>query len=83
MHDLEGVEDSHSNDELLSDLGRVVLVQILVVFHELEEVLALDQFGDDVDVSLGLDAFLELEQKGVRDDLHYCTLMAESAGCTL
>lgn len=83
MYDFEGVKDADADHELLADLGGVVLVEVLVVLDKLEEVLALDEFHEDVDVSLGLNALLELEEEGVGHYLHDGTLMAESADCTL
>jgi hypothetical protein len=44
---------------LLTDFGSIVLIEEIIVLDELEEVLAFDEFSDDVDVGLGLDAFLE------------------------
>lgn len=70
MHNFERVQHSHSHDQLLYDLGGVILFQKVIVLHELKEVLALHQFSDNVDVGLCLDALLELQEEGVRHDLH-------------
>ena len=77
MHNLKGVEEANTHDDLLRDLGRIVLLEYLLFLHEFEEVLAVDQLSDDVDVGLGLDALLELEQEGVRDYLHDAALVAK------
>lgn len=77
MHDLEGVEHPDSHDQLLHDARCVVFVQEVVVLHELEQVLALHQLSDDVDMGLGLDALLELQQQRVGHDLHDGAFVAE------
>ena len=80
MDYLEGVEEAYADDDLLCDFGGVVLAEYLLLLDELEEVLAVDQLGDDVDVRLGLDALLELQQERVRHDLHDAALVAEWDG---
>lgn len=62
MHDLEGVQNSHPHYQLLRYLGSVILIQVLVVFHEFKQVLPFYELGYDVDVRFGLDALLELKE---------------------
>ena len=76
MHDLEGVQETNSNDNLLDDLGGIILFQVLSFFDKLKQVFTIDQLGYDVDVSLSLDALLELKQQGMRNHLHYTALVA-------
>ena len=76
MHDLKRVQEPNPDYDLLGDLGGVVLFQHPLLLDKLEKILPVDQFHDDVDVRLGLDAFFELEQQGVGDDLHDATLVA-------
>lgn len=78
MHYLKGMQEPNADDDLLSDLGGIVLAEYLFFLDELEEILAVDQLGDYVNVGLGLDALFELEQKRVRYDLHDAALVAES-----
>jgi hypothetical protein len=77
VHDFERVQDANPHDDLLSDFGSVELLEVFVVLDELEEVLALDEFSDDVDVGFGLDALLELKQQRVAHRLHDTALVAE------
>jgi hypothetical protein len=71
------MQDSNPDNNLLTNFRSIVLLKVVVVLDELVEVLPLDQLGNDVDVRLALDAFLELEKKGVRHRLHNAALMAE------
>lgn len=77
MHNLKRMQEANAHDDLLRDLGSIILTEYLLLLDELKEILAVDQLCDDVDVGLGLDALLELEQKGVRDNLHDAALVTE------
>ena len=77
MHYLEGMQDPDSHDHLLTNLSRIVFLQVVIILDELVEILALDQFGNYVDVGLCLDHFLKLEEQRMRNGLHYAALMAE------
>jgi len=61
----------------LAYLGSIVLLQVVVVLDKFVEVFSFDQLGDDVDVGLALDAFLELQKERMRHRLHDAALMAE------
>lgn len=74
------MQETHAYDDLLAYFGGIVLLEKIVVFDELEKIFAFDEFGDDVDVGLGLQTFFELQQQRVRNDPHYATLVAELRG---
>lgn len=80
MHYLKRMQEPDTHNDLLRDLGSIILAQYLLLLHKFKEILAVDQFCDDVDVRLGLDALFELQQKGVRHYLHYAALVAELGG---
>jgi hypothetical protein len=75
MNDFKRVQESNSDDYLLSNLGSIILGKKLLHFDELKEIFAVDEFGDNINVSLGLDALFEFEQQWVRYDLHNATLV--------
>lgn len=77
MHYLKGMQEPDPAYKLLYDLRSIVLLQVLLLLDELKEINALHQFCNDVDVGLGLDTLLELQQKWVRNYLHYTALVAE------
>ena len=76
MHNIKRMQKSNSHYYLLSNFSRVVLVQIIIVFYKFKEILTIDQLCYDVDVSLGLNALLKLEQEWMRNDLHYAALVS-------
>ena len=75
MHDLKRVQKTHTHNYLLTYLSSVVLLQELVVLHEVEQVLTVHQLSYYVNVRLRLDALLELQQQRVRYNLHYAALV--------
>jgi hypothetical protein len=75
VNDVEGVQKADAHDDLLGDFGCVVLVEEDVVLDEFEEVFALDEFSDDVEMAFGLHALLEFEEQGMGDDLHNAALV--------
>ena len=62
MHDAYRVQVAHPDNDLSNDVRRLVFPELPILPNQLIQVLALDEFSDDVDMSLGLDALLEEDQ---------------------
>lgn len=67
---------AHANNNLLQDNSRIVLVEIVVLLDELEQVAAIDQLCNNVDMCFGLDALLELQQQWMRNYLHHAAFVS-------
>lgn len=78
MHNLKRMQKPDPTYKLLYDFCGLKLFQILLLLNEFKEIDALNEFCNDVDVGLGLDALLEFKQQRMRYDLHNAALMAES-----
>lgn len=60
MNDVERMKESQSDDELLADVGRFILIEKISFFDIVEEICSLYQLSDDVKMSFCLNALLEL-----------------------
>lgn len=65
VHDPKGMQVPQAYDQLLCDLGCVVLLQEALLADEIEEVTALHQLSHNVDVRPRPQALLEPQQERV------------------
>ena len=65
MHNLKRVKNPHPHNHLLKNLGCIILIEIVIVLDKLIKIFPLDQFSDNINMRLRLDALFELQQKGV------------------
>ena len=61
VNDLEWVQFPQANDQLLCYFSCVVFLQKLMLAYKIEEIAAVDQFGDYVDARGGLKGLLEFQ----------------------
>ncbi len=76
MHDPYLVEMLDPQDELPDKFSCYILLDGAMFPDVLKQVLALDKFCDDVEMSLGLYTFLVENKQGVIQNTHYAALMS-------
>ncbi len=65
-----------SKDELSDKFSGYNFLDGAMLPHVLEQILALDKFCDNVEMSLGLYTFLVEDKQGVIKNTHYAALMS-------
>ncbi len=70
MNYFEGMQESNPYNDLLGNLCCIILIEKLIILDEFEKILPIHQLRYYIYVGLGLNAFLELQEEWMRNDLH-------------
>lgn len=76
MHDSEIMQMLNTQNQLSDDFRCHVFLDCSVLSHILEQILSLDKFCDNVEMSFGLDGFFVENEQWMVKNAHNATFMS-------